>query len=89
MQEYRHLKHNLDCANKSGKADNVSVRMIWSDAGATAAAAAGSGSTTAILEDSFKIPTFFSVSFSQRLILQIWWLLSFLQGAQSPQLSLR
>ena len=35
------------------------------------------------------IPTFFSVSFSQRLILQIWWLLSFLQGAQSPQLSLR
>lgn len=32
---------------------------------------------------------FFSVSLSHLLILQIWWLLSFLQGAQSPQLSLR
>ena len=32
---------------------------------------------------------FFSVSFSQRRTLQIWWLLSFLQGAQSPQLSFR
>ena len=31
--------------------------------------------------------TFFSVSRSQRRILQIWWLLSFRQGAQSPQLS--
>lgn len=33
--------------------------------------------------------TFFSVSFSQRRCLQIWWLLSFRQGAHSPQLSLR
>ena len=32
-------------------------------------------------------PTFFSVSRSQRRFLQIWWLFSFLQGAQSPQLS--
>ena len=32
---------------------------------------------------------FFSVSLSQRRTLQIWWLLSFLQGAQSPQLSFR
>lgn len=33
--------------------------------------------------------TFFSVSFSHRRCLQIWWLLSLRQGAQSPQLSLR
>jgi len=33
--------------------------------------------------------TFFSVSFSHLLILQIWWLLSFLHGAHSPQLSFR
>lgn len=33
--------------------------------------------------------TFFSVSFSQRRCLQIWWLLSLRQGAHSPQLSLR
>ena len=32
---------------------------------------------------------FFSVSFSHRLILQIWWDLSFRQGAHSLQLSLR
>ena len=32
---------------------------------------------------------FFSVSFSQRRILQIWWLLSLRQGAQEAQLSLR
>ena len=31
--------------------------------------------------------TFFSVSLSHLLTLQIWWLFSFLQGAQSPQLS--
>lgn len=31
----------------------------------------------------------FSVSLSHRRILQIWWDLSFLQGAQSPQLSFR
>ena len=34
-----------------------------------------------------KSPTFFSVRRSQRRFLQIWWLFSFLQGAQSPQLS--
>lgn len=31
----------------------------------------------------------FSVSFSQRLILQIWWDLMFLHGAQAPQFSFR
>ena len=41
-----------------------------------------------ILENFEKAPpTFFSVSRSQRRFLQIWWLFSFLQGAQSPQLS--
>ena len=34
-----------------------------------------------------KAPTFFSVRRSHRRFLQIWWLFSFLQGAQSPQLS--
>jgi hypothetical protein len=32
---------------------------------------------------------FFSVNFSQRRILQIWWLLSFRHGAQEAQLSFR
>ena len=40
-------------------------------------------------EEKEEFPTFFSVSRSQRRFLQIWWLFSFRQGAQSPQLSLR